>query len=188
MMSNKYIDWIHIFLTKNKIIVIIIIILGILGTLYSFLPQENTISINQTKIENVNSPNSINIIGDNNNVENLEIPPPNFIWDYKSKNEYVKEYISIELGSLKNIFRTEANLVIDSKIPVKQITLFSPDANVIDLTAAMVGITNTNRGYGEYNGTTVKRITIQNPIGPYEVIIYSKAPLIEDFKLLIQYN
>ncbi len=42
-MRNKIIDKIHKILTKNKSIVVIIIILGVVGTLYSFWPSDNTI-------------------------------------------------------------------------------------------------------------------------------------------------
>lgn len=40
-MLNKYINKIHKLLTKNKLIVIIIIIIGVSGALYSFLPNNN---------------------------------------------------------------------------------------------------------------------------------------------------
>ena len=40
-MANKYVDKIHKSLTKNKLIVIILILLGVTGTLYSFWPSEN---------------------------------------------------------------------------------------------------------------------------------------------------
>jgi hypothetical protein len=43
MMTNKFIDRIHGLLTGNKLIVIIIIVLGIVGTLYSFWPKEDII-------------------------------------------------------------------------------------------------------------------------------------------------
>jgi len=39
-MANKYVDAIHKLLTRNKLIVIIIIIVGVARTLYSFWPNE----------------------------------------------------------------------------------------------------------------------------------------------------
>ncbi|MCK5629745.1 MAG: hypothetical protein KAI26_03960 [Nanoarchaeota archaeon] len=53
-MANKYVDKIHKLLTENKVIVIIIIVLGVVGTLNAFWPHEDIIdnSNNGIIIEN----------------------------------------------------------------------------------------------------------------------------------------
>lgn len=57
-MVNKNIDAIHKFLTKNKLIVIIIIVLGIVGTIYSFWPKRDIIDNNAIMIQNSTLTNS----------------------------------------------------------------------------------------------------------------------------------
>ncbi|MBW2974947.1 hypothetical protein KY366_04480 [Candidatus Woesearchaeota archaeon] len=159
-----------------------------LSTDYNVLNSSFTQISNKYENCIVNSPDSINIIGDDNKVNKVDIPPPQFEWTDISLNQPKDKYNSQNLYStFENVFKSEKDLSINSKTLLKEITIFSPDENVFDIDVSKEGHTTYMIGLGEYNKKDVVYIKIQTPTGPYKIIIYSKKPISPEFQLLIDY-
>lgn len=113
----------------------------------------------------VDSPNSVNIVGDSNIVNKLDIPEPQFKGTYQSQN-MINE----------NLYQTNIILDILSRVPLQRIEFGVVDPNIISIDARKNSMVSAMQGIIQSNGEGQASFSFENAFGSYVLTIKTKKP------------
>lgn len=172
--------------TKNKkswqnnifLYVLVGIVIILIGSYLSFkfwgnkMEEKNTkpkINLENSSVEKsnlvVDSPNSVNIVGDNNVVNKLDIPEPQFKGTYQSQNMIDG-----------NLYQTNIILDILSQVPLQRIQIGVVDSNIVSIDARKNSMVSAMQGIMQSSGEGQAFISFENAFGSYVVTIDTKKP------------
>lgn len=145
---------------------------------------DKKVNIQDSKLENspiiVDSPGAI--VGDNNVINKLDIPEPNFLYNEIYRNKFITQYETYgDRIPYQNVYETKLKLTIESKTALNFIRLIGNSQTVLDITALMMGTTFWNTGTGTYLDEEIRYFKITNPVGPYEVKVITNKPIDSTF-------
>ena len=154
----------NIFLYIIISVIIGIIIIGITNYLRNNM-NDNTkskVNIENSSIEKsnlvVDSPNSVNIVGDNNVVNKVNLPKPEFKGTIQSQN-MINE----------NLYQTEIMLEILSQLPLQKIQIGIINPNIIS-----IDVNGSLQDVNQISSEGQSFISFKNAFGSYIVIVKTK--------------
>lgn len=135
----------------------------------------------------VDSPGTI--IGDNNVINRLDIPKPQFVYKEIYRNKLIENYETYGDNTIyRNVYETKLQLTIESKTGLNLIRLISSNKTVLDIVVLMYGVTEWRSGTGTYKNEEIRYFKITNPVGPYEVTIITDEPIDSNIEPQIIYK
>jgi hypothetical protein len=114
----------------------------------------------------VDAPNSVNIVGDNNVVNKVDIPKPQFKGTIESQS-MVKE----------DLYQTKIILDITSQVPLQRIIIGAIDPDVLSIKARKNSNLSMMQGIVERAGEGRASVEFENAFGSYILTINMKKPI-----------
>ncbi len=140
--------------------------------------DEPKINVENSTIENSNlvadSPNSVNIVGDKNVVNKLDLPPPEFKGTIISQNKISEA-----------VYQTKLQLDIISQFQLQKIQIGVIDNNIISIDARKNSMMSVMQGIIQSSSNGRAFISFENATGSYILTIKTKN---QDSDLLSKIN